>query len=74
MCVTTQMELSVIIEKNTNQNVSSIWISKDGETRDKIAVVCHYVLYAFALYVYNPAQTQQWKYSHYRIFIQLELY
>jgi hypothetical protein len=28
-----------------------------GETGDKIAVLCHYVLYVFALYEYNPAQT-----------------
>jgi len=47
VCVTTQMELSIIFEKNTNQNVSSIWINKDGETRDKNAVLCRYVLYVF---------------------------
>ena len=57
MFVTTQMELSFIIEKNTKQNVSSIWINKDGETRDKNAVLFHYVLYVFALYEYNPIQT-----------------
>jgi hypothetical protein len=57
MCVSTQVELNFIIEKNTDQNVNSIWINRDGETRDKIAVLCHYVLYVFALYEYNPTQT-----------------
>jgi hypothetical protein len=42
--LTTQMELSFITEKNTKQNVSSIWINKDEETRDKNAVICHFVL------------------------------
>ena len=57
MCVTTQMDLGFIIEKNTNQNVSCVWIDKDGKTRDKNAVLCHYVLYVFALHEYSPTQT-----------------
>jgi len=57
MFVTTQMELSFIIETNKKQNVTSIWINKDAETRDKNAVLFHYVLYVFALYEYNPIQT-----------------
>lgn len=55
--VTTQMELSFIIEKNTKQNVISIWINKAAEARNKNAILFHYVLYVFTLYEYNPIQT-----------------